>query len=210
MALPTPDKPHLTVFEGAATSASFNVDELADMIIYVKDINDLPLGNITLHIAGDKRIGLDGEGQPVYKLDEGLASNGSGVINLPDIEWDTYEIDIEPTSGFDILEMDPVNPVLIMPLDSKGVTVKLRPTAEHSLIVVVKDVNDLPVEAANVRVTNTLGFDELLITGSAGQAFFTPLSYATTTVEVTKSGYENYLNEILLYGYTMEPVIMTQ
>ena len=209
VALPTPDKPHLTVFEGQTTSASFQIDKLADMAIHVKDINELYLGNLTLHIRGDKRIGLDGDGDSVYKFDEDRTSNASGIIDMNNIEWDNYTITVDSgATGYDINEIDPPNPVVIMPLDSRGVNVKLESTAAHSLIVVVKDVEDAPIDGANVQVTNVLGYDNTILTGSAGQAFFTPLSNVTTTVGVTKAGYENYLNEILLEGYTLEPVIM--
>ena len=59
--LPTPDKPHLTVFEGQVTSASFIIDRTADMYLYVKDTNGLALQNITFNIHGQKRKGLDGD-----------------------------------------------------------------------------------------------------------------------------------------------------
>lgn len=210
VALPTPDKPHLTVFEGQTTSATFLIDRLADMFIYVKDINELALGNVTVHVQGEKRIGLDGDGQPVYKVDDDYVTDGAGTIDMSNIEWDNYTITIDGATGYDINEIDPPNPVAIMPLDSRGVNVKLEPTAPYSLIVVVRDANDEPIDGASVQVTNGLGYDNTLITGTAGQAFFTPLSNATTTVAVTKTGYNNYLNEIFLNGYTMEPVILVE
>lgn len=207
--LPTPDKPHLTVFEGETTSASFSIDRTADMTITVKDINDVPLGNITLHIWGNKRIGLDGEGDPVYKFDSYQESDANGVINLNSIEWDNYQIEIDSSTGYDINEIDPPLPIELLPMENEQVTVKLEPSAENSLLAIVKDENSQPIEGATVHVTNVLGYDETLVTGTAGQAFFSPLDNATTTIEVIKSGYETYSNEILLYGYTYEPVILT-
>ncbi len=207
--LPTPDKPHLTVFEGQTTSASFAIDQLADMTIKVVDINDVALDNITLHIQGAKRKGLDGNGDPVYKFDENDISNTSGIINLNDIEWDDYTITIDASSGYDINETDPVVPVAILPLDNTTVTVKLEPTADHSLLAIVKDVNDQPIEGASVKVTNVDGYDKTILTSSAGQAFFTPLTEATTTIAVTKIGYDDYNNEFMVSGYTYEPVIMS-
>ncbi|OGG95715.1 hypothetical protein A2V95_03490 [Candidatus Kuenenbacteria bacterium RBG_16_41_7] len=208
VALPAPDKPHLTVFEGQATSASFSIDQTGDMFIYVKDINGLPLGNFTVHVQGQKRIGLDGNGEPVLKFNEDKVSNASGVINMNGLEWDNYEITVASATGYDINEIDPPAPVALMPLDSLGVNLKLEPTAANSLIVAVKDVEDTPVEGASVRVTNNQGYDKTIITGSAGQVFFTPLSQATTTVAVTKSDYEDYSDELQVSGYTYEPVIM--
>ena len=124
------------------------------------------------------------------------------------LEWDNYEITVASATGYDINEIDPPAPVALMPLDSLGVNLKLEPTAANSLIVAVKDVEDTPVEGASVRVTNNQGYDKTIITGSAGQVFFTPLSQATTTVAVTKSDYEDYSDELQVSGYTYEPVIM--
>ena len=209
VALPTPDKPHLTVFEGQTTSASFNIDQTADMYIYVTDINELPLGNFTVHVQGEKRYGLDGDGEPVYKIDGDYVNNGSGTINMEGIEWDNFNITVDGGTGYDINSQSTPNPVPIMPLDSLGVILILEPTANHSLIVVVKDEEDVSVEGASVQVTNVFGFDDTILTGSAGQAFFTPLSAATSTVSVSKSGYDNYYSEIQVNGYTFEPVIMS-
>ena len=206
--LPTPDKPHLTVFEGQVTSASFIIDRTADMYLYVKDTNGLALQNITFNIHGQKRKGLDGDGQPVWKYDQDKTTDALGTISLENIEWDTYDIAVGAGSGYDINSSDPAIPIVLMPLDSRGVNIVLEPTADDSLITVVTDVNDAPIEGASVQVANVLGYDNIIITGSAGQAFFTPLANVTTTVEVIKAGYENYLNEFIVNGYTTEPVIM--
>ncbi len=207
--LPTPDKPHLTVFEGKTTSVSFSIDKTADMLISVKDINGVSLGNIPVHIWGNKRIGLDGEGEPVYKFDDSRESDASGQIALNSIEWDNYQIEVASSTGYDVKEIDPPLPIELLPTDNKQVTVTLEPSADNSLLAIVKDENDQPVDGATVHVTNVLGYDKTLVTGTAGQAFFSPLDNATTTIEVSKSGYETYSNEILLYGYTYEPVILS-
>jgi len=206
--LPTPDKPHLTVFEGQTTSASFSIDRTADMSIQVMDINDLPLGNVTLHIQGAKRMGLDGAGEPIYKYDEDQTADAGGIIDLNNMEWDDYSITIDETGGYNINETDPLTPVALMPLDDVQVNVKLEPASDHSLLAIVKDINDQPIDAASVQVTNMTGYDETILTGTAGQAFFPNLSGVTTTVTVIKSGYEDYGNSFSIWGYVYEPVIM--
>jgi prepilin-type N-terminal cleavage/methylation domain-containing protein len=209
VALPTPDKPHLTVFEGQTTSASFLIDPLADMSIHVRDINEVYLGDLTLHIRGDRRIGLDGDGQPVYKFDEDRISNSGGMIDINNIEWDNYEITIDAAGGYDIHELNPPNLVQVLPTDHAAIYADLESTAPYSLIVIVQNVEAVPVVGASVQVTNISGYDNTILTGSAGQAFFTPLDNVATTVDVSKAGYDNYLNDILLQGYTYEPVTMT-
>ncbi len=206
--LPTPDKPHLTVFEGQTTSASFSIDYLADLYIYLRDINDTLLSNIAVDIRGEKRKGLDGDGLPVYKFDDTFYTNASGQVNLEDIEWDDYHIDVPTSTGFSIAQSDPPQPVELMPLDSQGVDIKVEPTEDHSLLTVVEDQNGDPIEAAEVLVTNSLGYNATSTTSSAGQSYFSPLSNTTTTVEVSKSGYETYSNEFIVNGYVTEPVIL--
>ena len=166
------------------------------------------MGNIEVNIHGAKIIGWDGEGDEVYKYDEIKTSDASGNIVMNNIEWDNYVLIVASSTGYNISETSPAQPVALSPNDAISVVLTLEPQAEHSLIVVVKDVNDQPIEGALVHTTNVLGFDNATTTKSAGQAFFTPLAEATTTVEVTKTGYQNYSNEFILYGYTTEPVIL--
>lgn len=206
--LPTPDPPHLTINEGSTTNASFQIDQLSAMPIHVQDVNGLSLGDIEVNIHGTKTIGWDSEGDKVYKYDELKTTDVNGNITMNNMEWDTYELIVASSTGYNISETSPAQPIILAPNDAISVVLTLEPQAEHSLIVVVKDVDDQPVEGALVHTTNVLGFDSATTTKSAGQAFFTPMAEATTTVEVTKPGYQDYLNEFILYGYTMEPVIL--
>ena len=151
---------------------------------------------------------MDGAGDPVYIYDQDEESNATGYIYLAGLEWDTYNITVDPVTNWGINETDPPQPIILMPQDDLTVTLTLEPMAVDSLITVIVDIDDAPVAGASVTVTNVLGYDEEILTGSAGQAFFTPLANVTTTVEVIKAGFEDYLNEFIVNGYTTEPVIM--
>ncbi|HRY63481.1 MAG TPA: carboxypeptidase-like regulatory domain-containing protein, partial [Patescibacteria group bacterium] len=143
--LPTPDKPYLTVWEGRTTSDSYAIDRLATLNIHVQDINGLALEGVTVHVRGAKTIGHDGAGNLVYKYEADLFTNAGGDIYLTDIEWDTYTITVLAASGYDIAETDPIQPVLLLPEATQALLVTLRPTAEHSLLTIVRDVDASPV-----------------------------------------------------------------
>lgn len=208
--LPSPDKPHLSIIEGRSTSESFTIDLVSNMNIHVQDVNGLALEGVTVSLRGEKTIGRDSGGDLVYKYNESKTTNFAGNIVLPNMEWDTYNMTVSEASGYDIAEVDPPQPIVLPVNSSQDVVITLDPAAEHSLLTVVKDIEGLPIAGASVHVTNSFGYDNTLETGLAGQAFFTPLNNATTTVEVTHGSYQYYLNEFILSGYTVEPVILVQ
>lgn len=206
--LVTPDNPHLSVWEGRSTQRSFSVDRLAGLTLLVQDTNGLPLEGVAVNIRGLKTIGNNSEGEDVYKYDEEIVSNGAGNIILENMEWDTYSFTVSAVSGYDVAETNPVQPVYLAPGTNQTVVLTLKPSAEHSLLTVIRDVDNNTIEGASVHVTNALGYDKTLVTGVAGQAFFTPLANATTTIEVVGTGYQNYSDELIINGYTTDPIIL--
>ena len=206
--LPSPSKPHLTIWEGRSTTDSYLIDKLSTLSVHVQDINGVSLGDLTIHVRGDKKIGTDGEGNFIYKFDQDKTTNIDGNIVLFNIEWGTYTITIAETSGYNISETNPAQPIFLGPNITEMITVILEPLAEHSLLTMVKTAEASPIAGATAHVTNTVGYDATLITGSAGQTFFTPLAFATTTVTVTCDGYLDYENEFIVNGYTTEPVVL--
>lgn len=206
--LTAPDSPHLSVWEGRSTQKSFSIDQSANLNLMVQDINGLPLEGIMVHIRGLKVIGKNSQGEDVYKYDEEKASDSLGNIILNNMEWDTYNFTLPVTSDYDVAETNPAQPVYLAPGVSQAVSLTLKSKAEHSLLTVVRDVDNNTIEGAEVRVTNVFGYDKNLSTGVAGQAFFTPLVKATTTIVVTHPEYQGYSDELIINGYTTNPIIL--
>lgn len=168
------------------------------------------IAGIPLYIVGERIIGYDenGTGIPRNKF-ENQITDSAGAVTLENIEWDNYTIQ-EQDPNYDLAEIDPPNPVTLNPNETKDVTLTLVPHADHTLHVTVKDAQGSPIAGASVRLYNTdLGFDSTLTTSDVGQVFFTPLSAATYNLEVTKTGYLDFTEEINVAGQTEKEVILS-
>ncbi|MFH1890823.1 MAG: prepilin-type N-terminal cleavage/methylation domain-containing protein [Candidatus Kuenenbacteria bacterium] len=207
--LPSPEKPHASVFEGEMTNISFAIDLLSDLNIKLQNENGIGLSGVILNVRGDKTIGLDAEEGYVYKYNQNHTSNASGSIILSSIEWDTYNFMMPESAVYNISETVPLQPLNLLPATSTDVTITLAPKAEHSALVIVKDVNEQPLGDATVHFyTLNLSFDETIITDTSGQAYFTPWTDATSTLDITLPGFENYSDTFDLSGYHIEQVIL--
>jgi prepilin-type N-terminal cleavage/methylation domain-containing protein len=169
----------------------------------------IPIPNLDFHMQGAKTLGTDADGNPVYKYLKDLVTDTDGHLDITDLEWDTYDITIDGAStGYDLAESCPPQPVDILPNTTNSTILTLVPHANHTLLVIVKDVNNNVLEGASVRLYRT-GYDETLLSSACGQVFFTPLDQAAYTLEVTLSGYEDYSISVDVEGQTEETVIMT-
>lgn len=208
--LTAPDKPFLTIWEGRTTADSYSIDQTADLTIQTQDVNGVALEGVAVQLRGNKIIGHDGSGNNVYKYNQTLTSSGVGNIILPGREWDNYTLAMPEASNYNIAATMPIQPIGLVPGVGQTVTVVLEPKAAHSLLVIVRDVDGLAIDGATVKVKNGTSYNKTLTTGIAGQAFFTPLENATTTVEVEHGSYQRYSDEFVLSGYTTDPVILVK
>lgn len=207
--LPDPENPHVPIFEGEISETSFIIDLVSSLHIAVQDSNDPPssLADVSLDIVGERRLGLDGENQPVIRNKfEGEITDGNGDVNLSDIEWDNYTIS-ENHVDYDLAEINPPNPVIVSPNENKAVVLTLADHADNTLRVVVLDSGDNPIEDASVRIYSST-YDETQQTSSAGQVFFTPLITDTYTLEVTKSGYVDVSDSVDVVGQTVNETVL--
>lgn len=205
--LPDPDNPHRSIFEGQVEEASFTIDLVSTLTIQTQDDSGSPLANIPVTVTGERRLGLDGENKPVPRnLFEGQVTDGSGQLTLSNIEWDSYTV-TEEDASYDIAEIIPANPNNVAPGDNRNSTLTLVVHADHTLRVVVRDNDDVPLADASVRLYAG-GFDETKQTSAAGQVFFTPLQTITYTLEISKAGYVDFSDPTEVSEQTVREVLM--
>jgi len=71
----------------------------------VYDEGPTPLGDIPFSMRGNKTIGADGVGAPIYKYLADHQTNPTGELPLNNLEWDNYTITIDGvTTGYDIAQ----------------------------------------------------------------------------------------------------------
>ena len=208
--LPDPDNPHKTVLEGQITPVSFIIDLVSTLTIHTQDneATPAPLANIPLTIVGERRLGLDGENEPVPRNKfEGQTTDTNGQLTLTDIEWDNYTI-TEEDASYDIAEVDPYGPPTpLSPNETQTVTLTLVNHADHTLRATILDNDDNPISGADVRLHGN-GFDETQQSSAVGQVFFTPLQLLTYTLEVSKAGYVTFTDPTEISGQTLREVVL--
>jgi len=174
-----------------------------------------PISNANFIVRGTKTIGTDGEGQPIYKYEETFVTNSNGVVEITNLEWDIYEIEmiIDGNPDYDIGASSPPEPIDIEPDTNNTLQLTLYPHAQNTLLVLITNASGESLKGASVRLINSdLNYDETIISGDSGHSFFTPLVEKNDyRLEVTLNGYEDYsLENIEVDGQTEITVIMTE
>ncbi|MFH1610769.1 MAG: DUF2341 domain-containing protein [Patescibacteria group bacterium] len=169
------------------------------------------ISNIDFNMRGNKIIGYDSDELPVYKNAESSHSTGyDGLIEIPNLEWDSYSFSLPISSVYNISETTPTQPLNLLPASTTVITLGLSAKANHSALITVKDINEVPIDSVNVHLyTTNPSYDEILVTNASGQVYFTPWIESETFLNITASGYENYSDTFELSGYHIEEIIMT-
>lgn len=165
--------------------------------------------NVDFHLQGSKIIGTDDNDEPVLKYSKDHTSNLQGVVDISEIEWDSYIFSATTTTGMDLVETIP-SPQPIDLLPGTTTQVKLYFKAENTLLVKVQDASSTePIFGANVRLYNTdLGYDSSKPSDEKGQAFFIPLEPAWYNLEVWQEGYEPASSTVNVLGDTTETIFL--
>lgn len=145
---PSPHQPHANIVTGQETSVIFQIDQLSAIVINTMSPSCSSVGGVDVNVQGSREIG-DG----VYKVDNDYTSNGSGVVYVNDVEWDTYEISVTDSSyvlaGASRGNIFEVNPSL-----TETVDVIVAPDSPNNLLIRVQDSGSgLPIGGATVTLS---------------------------------------------------------
>lgn len=174
----------------------------------VYDEGPIPLPDIPFTMRGEKTIGTDGGGLPIYKYSESLQTDDSGVLVLPDLEWDIYTIDVT-TGGLTVAEICPPQPLALNPGVVATTSIILSPATAHSLTVVVQDaITEVELEGTSVQLERS-GYNVTQLTSACGQTFFPGLVQANDyTLTVTHPGYVQSTSTVEVSGATQDTVFL--
>ncbi len=160
-------------------------------------VGAVPLPGVALSLRGNKTIGLDGSGYPLYKFSEIRTTTGAAEWRETNLEWDLYELAL-PDGTYDIVEMCP-NMLAVEPGSATDVSLYLRDGTSHSLRVVV-EAGGAAVPDASV---NLVGATEITSTTSpCGQTYFADLAGGAYSLEVSKAGYQSASEGVTVGGET--------
>jgi len=204
----TPDQRHQSVFTGATTEVSFQIDLLSQLrintFLYQGIDPALPL-SLAVSVTGGKIIGEDAASNPVFKYSAQVTTDAAGGVLLNPIEWDTYTITFpEAAPNYNIIEYSPpIHPISVLPNTASTITFLFaEPYVQYSLLVTVLDINNSPLFDVSVHLTKTSFYDTTLTTGASGQVFFggLPGSGNDYTITLSKPLYTPITNTLSITG----------
>lgn len=151
---PNPTKPHATVVLQQVTSQSFIIDRVSDLSIRSFTQNCAAVTNVPLTLEGTKTIGSN---PTTLKYSQNHTTGGSGVLNLSNMEWDTYTLAM--TSGsYDLIGANPLISFLLSPNSTQNVDLVLAPKDPQTVLVAVRDsASSLPIAGATVELLSSGG-----------------------------------------------------
>jgi len=163
-------------------------------ITYTK--GPIPLPNVPFTVRGEKTIGTDADGNPIYKYNKSHQTDSSAELRIDPLEWDTYHVSIDNSStGKQIHASCPPLPITLLPATSKSVDLILDQYDPHALRVTVTDTNDNILKKADVRLTRS-DTDITKETGRCGQVMFAGQEEGTLdgedtySLQISRSGYQ--------------------
>lgn len=178
---PNPIQPNVTVLDQQVSQISFSIDKLSKLNFSSVSPLCTPISDMDFSLVGSKNIGV---GVPKYS--QNLSTNGSGVLNLNSIEWDTYTL--TPIDNvYEIAGINPDSPFSLSPDSIKNIQLVVVPKNPKSLMISVVDSSSgLPISGATVELTK-LGYSSEKITGQG---------YLSQTDWSSGSGQELFVNEL--------------
>ncbi len=152
-------------------------------------ISEPPIASVPFTLTGSKVIGTTVMATPIYKYSGSHTTNGSGEVQLSDLEWDFYSLVLD-TGVYDIQQSCPNIPYSLSPGVDETLVLTLIPATAYSLRVSVVDADGDLIPNATVDISRS-GFSDSDVTSICGQVFFgTGLSLAPDyQVDVDASGY---------------------
>ena len=184
---PSPLKPDATVLLQQVTQVSFAIDRVSTLSLSSVSPVCAVVPNLNFALVGSKLIGTN-----VPKFSQNIATNGSGAINLTNMEWDTYTVIPTDTSN-DVAGLNPLNPITLNANSAQQGQIITVPRNPRSLLITVKDsATQLPISGAVVTVTGP----SVNTTQTTGKGFINQTDWSggagqSTSTNVTKYWSDN-------------------
>ena len=128
---------------------------------------------IDIDIAGGPTIGT---GPDTLTIERSESTNSSGEVELNEIDPGDYNITNLATLGnseYEYVGADSLIPIHLISGDDKEVNLIFAKKNIDSLLVVVKNsVSDELIEGAEVKISNTSGFEQTTTTSADGRVYF--------------------------------------
>lgn len=211
----TPSKPHQNVLEDKLTEISFAIDWLGSLTVTsTGDRNAsfalLPGQSFTLR--SDKIIGTNAQDDPVYKYTQNFTTGANGEIEIPNLEWGTYQF--TDNSGYDTSGTNPLLPIEILANTQSTFKYANSSHSNNTLLVTFLDIAKTPIASVSAELRD--GGNPVATVSSGtnndpdfGQTFFANLLAKTYQIIATASGFATYSANLPVNGQTQTQIILS-
>ncbi|HEY4517480.1 MAG TPA: prepilin-type N-terminal cleavage/methylation domain-containing protein [Candidatus Paceibacterota bacterium] len=159
--IPNPVHQHATIAAQTLTETSFAIDKTSTLNITSSNDTCSATPDVDFTLTGSKLIGTSPD---IIKYSKDKVTNGSGVLTVSGLEWDTYKLALAD-GEYDLAGSIPNVPLAINPDVSQDLRLIVTEKDPKELLVSVKDVGtSLPISGATVTLSEA-GFTSTLTTG---------------------------------------------
>lgn len=164
-----------------------------------------PLPNVPIDIRGNKTIGTDEGGGPVYKYSTSATSTSFSEWNFTNMEWDTYTVTPSVNSLYDLAERCP-NTVTLTPGATLNLALWFENNTAHSLRVIAESGGSV-VSGATISISGPQNDNKTAT--ACGQAFFGGITSGTYSLTVSADGFQPHNENVDVLGDTDVVVNLT-
>jgi len=147
---PNPIKTDLTVALQTVTQSTFAIDQVGSINVLSGAPTCSAVSNLDFTLASSKLIGANPD---VLKFNQSYSTDAQGVKNIPNLEWDNYNLSVSSLT-YDLAGTIPYLPLNLAPGAAQSFRVIMQPKNPQALFVTVKDSStQLPVSGAAVTLS---------------------------------------------------------
>ncbi|EKD43193.1 MAG: hypothetical protein ACD_72C00413G0003, partial [uncultured bacterium] len=158
---PNPNPAHLNVLAGEVTTAYFEISRKVNLLgVHLNnyDTHDNVVVDFQLH--GEKTIGTDGDGLPIYKYNQTITPNEGGNAEIHGLEPDLYTIIFDEAAiGYVLAGNDHPLPFLAQSGSADTIELSLAPYEPYTALLTITDQTEALVPNASVTLTPQSGGD---------------------------------------------------
>ncbi len=134
-----PVKPNFNIIAQQITSLTLEIDTVGSMQITTHDTSGAVVSGLDLTVQSEK---LTYASPDTHKFSQTTATDGSGIVNLSNLEWDSYSISVP--SGYYIVSSSPYQKVSVNAGQSLNVSLVVSTSSSYPTVATVT-----PIEGVN-------------------------------------------------------------
>lgn len=179
----TSSYPGLTLEATLTSNSTSTTPSLQDWSLSHTD-GPFPIPNITFTLTGNKTVGTDGSGLPIYKTIVN-DTTGASATKTETLEWDSYSLTL---GGSSLIESCSVSPYDIAPASVNNAAITVGSFTTNILPIIVQNSASSTISSAKIVLAKS-GYAATIPSNACGFAFFGGLTSGLYSATISATGY---------------------